>query len=98
MFLGRYQFGFCEFEECIYACARQSLKGHIYAITQLIKNPHEEVEDNYFKNNIYQFQNKKQKKRLQQSSEVTPYDSQMFVYKLHVMTRFTHSDWLRAKM
>jgi hypothetical protein len=36
-------------------CARQSLKIHIFAITPLIKNPHEEVEENSFKNNIYQF-------------------------------------------
>jgi hypothetical protein len=49
------------------------LKTHIFAITQLIKNRHEEVEENSFKNNIYQFHGKKQKNRLQQSSEVTPY-------------------------
>jgi hypothetical protein len=34
---------------------------------------------------------------VQQSSAVTTYDSQMFVYKLHVMKRCTHSDRLRAK-
>jgi hypothetical protein len=45
-------------------------QGKVYAIMQLIKNPHKEFEIS-FKNNIYQFQNKKQK-RLQQSSEVTP--------------------------
>jgi hypothetical protein len=46
----------------IYACARQSLKTHIFAITQLIKNPKAEVEENSFKNNIYQFYGKKSKK------------------------------------
>ena len=39
---------------------------------QLIKNRHEEVEENSFKNNIYQFHGKKQKNRLQKSSDVTP--------------------------
>jgi hypothetical protein len=37
----------------ISACARQSLKTRIFAITQLIKYPHEEVEEIYFKNTIY---------------------------------------------
>jgi hypothetical protein len=49
------------------------LKTHIFAITQLIKNRHEEVEENSFKNNIYQFHGKNQKNHLQKSSEVTPY-------------------------
>jgi hypothetical protein len=46
----------------ILACARQSLKTHIFAITQLIKNPKAKVEENSFKNNIYQFYGKKSKK------------------------------------
>jgi hypothetical protein len=49
------------------------LKTHIFAITLLIKNRQEEVEENSFKKNIYQFHGKKEKNRLQQSSEVTPY-------------------------
>jgi hypothetical protein len=39
---------------------------------QLIKNRHEEVEENSFKNNIYQFHGRNPKNRLQKSSEVTP--------------------------
>ena len=40
----------------------------------------------------------KTKNHLQQNCEMTPYDSQMFVYKFDVMTLFTHYDWLRVEM
>lgn len=66
----------------------------------LIKYPDEEIEENNFKNNIYQFHEKTPNKTacMQQSSALTPFDSQMFAYKLHVMKRCTHSDRLRAKL
>jgi hypothetical protein len=35
--------------------SKAKFESHIFAITQLIKNPHKEVEENSFKNNTYQF-------------------------------------------